>query len=39
MFFGAIAFYIMAMASNLAAGGNLVSPMWLVVVYVIINDR
>lgn len=37
MFFGAIAFYIMAMASNLAAGGNLVSPMWLVVVYVILT--
>ncbi len=37
MFFGAIAFYVMAMASNLAVGGNLVSPMWLVVVYVILT--
>lgn len=37
MFFGAIAFYIMAMASNLAVDGNLVSPMWLVVVYVILT--
>jgi POT family proton-dependent oligopeptide transporter len=37
MFFGAIAFYVMAMASNLAVDGNLVSPMWLVVVYVILT--
>jgi POT family proton-dependent oligopeptide transporter len=37
MFFGAIAFWVMTMASNLADGGNLVSPMWLVVVYVILT--
>jgi len=37
MFFGAAAFYIMTQASNLADAGNLVSPMWLVVVYVVLT--
>lgn len=37
MFFGAIAFWIMTMASNNAEGGNLVSPLWLVIVYVILT--
>lgn len=37
MFFGAAAFYIMTMASNLAVGGHLVSPMWLVAVYTVLT--
>ncbi len=37
MFFGAIAFWIMSQASNLAADGTLISPMWLVVVYVVLT--
>lgn len=37
MFIGAIAFYIMTLASNQAAGGELVSPMWLVVVYTLLT--
>lgn len=37
MFIGAIAFYIMTLASNNAADGTLVSPMWLVVVYVLLT--
>ncbi|MDO5655095.1 MAG: peptide MFS transporter [Flavobacteriaceae bacterium] len=37
MFIGALAFYIMTLAANNAAGGNLVSPMWLVVVYVLLT--
>ncbi len=37
MFIGAIAFYIMSIAFNNAAGGNLVSPLWLVVVYVLLT--
>lgn len=37
MFIGALAFYIMTIASNNAAGGNLVSPMWLVVVYTLLT--
>ncbi len=37
MFIGAIAFYIMTLASNNAASGNMVSPMWLVVVYVLLT--
>lgn len=37
MFFGAVAFFIMSQASNSAAGGNLVSPMWLVIVYVLLT--
>ncbi len=37
MFFGAAAFYIMTQASNLADGGNLISPMWLVAVYVVLT--
>jgi POT family proton-dependent oligopeptide transporter len=37
MFLGGLAFWIMSMASNLAEGGNLVSPLWLVVVYVILT--
>ncbi len=34
---GALAFYIMTMASNRAAGGDLISPLWLVAVYVILT--
>ncbi|MDD3772189.1 MAG: peptide MFS transporter [Weeksellaceae bacterium] len=37
MFIGAVAFYIMSIANNNAQGGNLVSPMWLVVVYVLLT--
>lgn len=37
MFFGALAFWIMAMAANKAVGGHLVSPLWLVAVYVILT--
>lgn len=37
MFMGAIAFYIMTIAAGKAEGGNLVSPMWLVVVYVLLT--
>ena len=37
LFLGALAFWIMTFASNKAAGGNLVSPMWLVVVYTILT--
>ena len=37
MFLGAIAFWIMSQAGNLASSGELVSPMWLVVVYVILT--
>ena len=37
MFFGAAAFYIMSQASDLAADGTLISPMWLVVVYVVLT--
>ncbi len=37
MFVGALAFYVMTVASNMAEGGNLVSPMWLVVVYVLLT--
>ena len=37
MFIGALAFYIMTIASNNAEGGNLVSPMWLVVVYTLLT--
>ena len=37
MFFGAVAFWLMAQASNQAAGGNLVSPLWLVIVYVVLT--
>ncbi len=37
MFIGAVAFFIMTQASNAAEGGNLVSPMWLVVVYVLLT--
>jgi len=37
MFFGAIAFWIMSQASDLADAGNMVSPLWLVVVYVILT--
>ena len=37
MFIGAVAFYIMSIANNNAQGGNLVSPMWLVVVYVLLS--
>lgn len=37
MFIGAISFYIMTIAANQAQGGNLVSPMWLTVVYVLLT--
>jgi len=37
MFIGAIAFYIMSIAANNAKDGTLVSPMWLVVVYVLLT--
>jgi POT family proton-dependent oligopeptide transporter len=37
LFLGALAFWIMTQASNAADGGNLVSPMWLVVVYVVLT--
>ncbi len=37
MFVGAFAFYIMTLASKSAEGGSLVSPMWLVVVYVLLT--
>ncbi|MEN8248686.1 MAG: peptide MFS transporter [Bacteroidota bacterium] len=37
MLLGGIAFWFMTMASNQAAGGNLVSPMWLVMVYLILT--
>lgn len=37
MFIGALAFYIMTIANNNAADGTLISPMWLVVVYVLLT--
>ena len=37
LFLGALAFWIMTQASNAAEGGNLVSPWWLVVVYVVLT--
>ncbi len=37
LFLGALAFWIMTFASNQAEGGNLVSPMWLVVVYIVLT--
>lgn len=37
MFIGAVAFYIMSIAANNAKDGNLVSPMWLVVVYFLLT--
>ncbi len=37
MLFGALAFWIMSIAANKAAGGHLVSPLWLVAVYVILT--
>ncbi len=37
LFLGALAFWIMTMASNAAAGGNMVSPLWLVAVYFILT--
>lgn len=37
LFFGALAFWIMTQASNAAEGGNLVSPWWLVIVYVVLT--
>jgi POT family proton-dependent oligopeptide transporter len=37
LFLGALAFWIMTQASHAADGGNLVSPMWLVTVYVILT--
>jgi POT family proton-dependent oligopeptide transporter len=37
LFLGAIAFWIMTQASHAADGGNLVSPLWLVVVYTVLT--
>jgi len=37
LFLGAIAFWVMTQASNAAGGGTLVSPWWLVAVYVILT--
>lgn len=37
LFLGALAFWIMTQASNAAEGGNLVSPWWLVIVYVVLT--
>ena len=37
LFLGALAFFIMIQASNLAATGVKVSPMWLVVVYIVLT--
>jgi POT family proton-dependent oligopeptide transporter len=37
LFLGAVAFWIMTQASHAADGGNLVSPMWLVVVYTVLT--
>ena len=37
LFLGAAAFWIMTQASHAADGGNLVSPWWLVVVYVVLT--
>ena len=37
LFLGAIAFWLMTQASNKADGGNLISPMWLVVVYLVLT--
>ena len=37
LFFGAVAFWIMSQAADLAADGTLVSPLWLVVVYVVLT--
>lgn len=37
LFLGALAFFIMTQASNAADGGNLVSPWWLVAVYVVLT--
>ncbi len=37
LFLGAFAFWIMTMASNLAEGGHMVSPLWLVAVYVVLT--
>ncbi len=37
LFLGAVAFWIMTQASHAAAGGDLISPWWLVVVYVVLT--
>jgi len=37
LFLGAVGFWIMTQASHAADGGNLVSPWWLVVVYVVLT--
>jgi POT family proton-dependent oligopeptide transporter len=37
LFLGALAFWIMTMASHAAEGGTLVSPWWLVVVYFVLT--
>jgi len=37
LFLGAAAFWLMTQASHAADGGNLVSPWWLVVVYVVLT--
>ncbi len=37
LFLGAVAFFVMTMAQNRADSGHLVSPLWLVAVYVILT--
>lgn len=37
LFLGAVAFFVMTQASNLSEGGRMVSPLWLVAVYVILT--
>lgn len=37
LFLGAVAFWIMTQATNASEGGNLVSPMWLVMVYFVLT--
>lgn len=37
LFLGGLAFWIMTQASHLSEGGKLISPMWLVVVYVVLT--
>ena len=37
LFLGALAFFVMSKASDLAQGGHLVSPLWLVSVYVLLT--
>jgi POT family proton-dependent oligopeptide transporter len=37
LFLGAMAFWVMTQAANLASGGNLISPWWLVSVYTLLT--